>query len=95
MRVDVVGEKNGEEMQHTFHLIDYYDEAQGITSMARTTGYTASVVTQMVARGEVEGRGVIPPERLGMDQRLFELILRGLSERDIHIVEAIKIIRTL
>ena len=95
MRVDVVGEKNGEEVQHTFHLIDYYNEAQGITSMARTTGYTASVVTQMVARGEVEGRGVIPPERLGMDQRLFELILRGLSERDIHIVEAIKIIRTL
>jgi len=95
MKIDVVGENNGEEVQHTFQLIDRYDEARGITSMARTTGYTASVVAQMVARGEIEGRGVVPPERLGMEQKLFKPIVRGLSERGIRVVEAIKVIHTL
>jgi len=87
MLVEVKGRKGGAEERLAFKLVDYYDEAEGITAMARTTAYTASVVACLLAKGEVQRKGVVPPEVLGMDERLYRLIISGLKAEGIKIEE--------
>lgn len=79
MRVEVVNRGRAA----TYELVDFYDRKNAVTSMGKTTGYTCSIVTQMVGRGEVRGSGVIPPEtalRGGLTERLLsELERKGVS----------------
>ncbi len=62
MRVVTLGERGGERFKVTFELVDYYDDANGVTSMGRTTGFTTAIVARMLGRGEIGGTGVLPPE---------------------------------
>ena len=62
-----------------YSMVDFYDKQQGITAMARTTGYTAAIVAKLLIDGEIQMKGVVPPERLGMDEHLFDTLLRELS----------------
>ena len=52
VRVKAVGKKDGREAQALVELIDYYDEETGFSAMERSTGWTAAVVAEMMARGE-------------------------------------------
>ncbi len=70
MRVEVRGRKGGID----YELMDYYDEAAGVTSMGKTTGFTCSIVTQMLGRGEIKGKGVIAPEVAVQGQKVGRLI---------------------
>ncbi|MDA4137274.1 MAG: hypothetical protein OK449_09810, partial [Thaumarchaeota archaeon] len=78
MRVELRGRKGGVD----YELLDYYDEKAGVTSMGKTTGYTCSIVTQMLGGGDIKGNGVIPPEVAvcgqGVDRLLSELGARGV-----------------
>jgi lysine 6-dehydrogenase len=66
-----------------YHCIDYYDEKQRITSMARMTAYTASIIAQCCA--EYPRNGVIPPEYLGMEKHIVRFIKSELKKRHIEI----------
>ena len=81
MRVIAKGKKGSV----TYDMIDRYDEKNGVTSMAKTTAYTASIVTQMLGAGEIKGRGTIPPEAAikgnMVDKLLAELGRRGVKIR--------------
>ena len=46
LKVEVVGVENGKKTSYSYHLLDNYDKKQGITAMARTTAYPASIVAQ-------------------------------------------------
>ncbi|MEM2905664.1 MAG: saccharopine dehydrogenase family protein [Candidatus Bathyarchaeia archaeon] len=83
MRVEVSGLKDGSEACYVYRLLDRYDEARNITAMGRTTAYTASTVVQLLAKGTIEERGVIPPERLGMRENIFGQITLELRRRGI------------
>lgn len=85
MRVEARGVKGGARAALRFEVIDFYDDAQKITSMARTTSYTGTSVCRMLGRGEVAARGVVPPERLGEDQALFERLLSDLAQRGVRV----------
>jgi saccharopine dehydrogenase-like NADP-dependent oxidoreductase len=51
--------------------------------MARTTGYTAAIVARMSARGEIEERGVVPPETaVG---KMFKRFVSELEDREVRI----------
>lgn len=63
--------------------IDYYDEKNKISSMARMTGYTCSLITQCIQ--DYPEFGTIPPEYLGTEKRLCAFIKKGLRERGIQI----------
>ncbi|KYH39064.1 MAG: saccharopine dehydrogenase [Candidatus Bathyarchaeota archaeon B23] len=89
MMVEVKGVKAGEGRTIRFHLLDRYDRVRGVTAMARTTGYTASIVAQLLAKGRVEERGVVPPERLGLRPQVFEEILMELRRRGVEVVEQV------
>ena len=70
MRVIARGRKG----EAGYDLIDKYDEKNEVTSMGKTTGYTASIVSQMVGSGEVSGTGVIPPEKAVTGKKVVRLI---------------------
>lgn len=52
VRVKALGKKDGREAEALVELIDYYDEETGFSAMERSTGWTAAVVAEMMARGE-------------------------------------------
>jgi len=85
LRVDVTGKKNGNNVEHSFVTVDFFDEERGVTSMARTTGYTAAIVGRMVARGDIQKRGVVPPEVAVAGK--FEGFVSELADRGIKIQE--------
>ncbi len=90
MIVDVRGEAGGEEAGYRYYILDRFHRKTGVTAMARTTGYTASIVGGMLARGEIREKGVVPPERLGMNETLTEALLSELRTRGV-LVEETKI----
>jgi lysine 6-dehydrogenase len=63
MRVTVRGTMGGAEKTLAYEMTDHYDEGLRITAMMRTTAFPTSVIAQMVVRGEIAERGVLPPER--------------------------------
>ena len=90
LQVTVTGMTGGGGVRYSYRLLDYYDEEGGITAMGRTTAYTASAVVQLLARGEIEERGIVPPEKLGMDEAVFPKIIRDLENDGVIITETVE-----
>jgi lysine 6-dehydrogenase len=86
MRVDVIGEEGGRRLVRTLEMVDRYDAALGFTSMARVTAYTASIVARMIARHELPGVGLIPPEQLITGQH-FDRLVEELAAMEIRFLE--------
>lgn len=61
IRVWARGEKDGAPAEITVEVIDVYDEATGFTAMERLTGWHASIVAHMMARGDTP-KGAVPLE---------------------------------
>lgn len=78
MRVIAKGKKG----EIVYDMVDKYDERDQVSSMGKTTGYTASIVTQMVGKGTIGGKGVMPPEKAvagkDVDFLISELGKRGV-----------------
>lgn len=90
MRVRVDGDKDGRRIVHSYYMLDRYDKKDNITSMARTTGYTASCVTQLLAKKAIKEEGVITPEKLGADETFYKKLTGMLEDRGIQIEESQK-----
>jgi len=67
-----------------YDMVDSYDEKNGVSSMGKTTAYTASIVTQMLGSGEVKGKGVIPPE-VAIRGKSVEELLSELDRRGVRV----------
>ncbi len=87
IRVKVSGKKDGRHIGHVYHVFDHYDKERQVTSMARTTAYSTSIVAQLLAQKAIEEKGVIPPEKLGMNERLFERFIGEMKKRGIVVKE--------
>ncbi|SFB21356.1 Saccharopine dehydrogenase, NADP-dependent [Cohnella sp. OV330] len=59
MRNTITGVKDNEDIRITYDLIDYRDTKTGLFAMNRTVGFTASIVAQMIARGDIRGSGLL------------------------------------
>jgi saccharopine dehydrogenase-like NADP-dependent oxidoreductase len=90
MKVVVKGKKGGQSLQHTWDLFDKYDPVTAIHSMARTTGYTATVAVRMIADGLYTRKGVSVPEFIGQDPACVKYMLEGLKERGVIYKETIE-----
>lgn len=88
MRVEVEGLLGGRRLRRTWALLDRFDRTTGTTSMARTTGYTATAAVHALATGLWTESGVAPPERLGRVAACFESIFDYLAARDIRFVRS-------
>jgi lysine 6-dehydrogenase len=72
-----------------FRMLDKFDEKSGISSMSRTTGYPIAILSMLVAKKQIDKKGVVPLEILGQDEKVSSMILRELKERKIIIQEQI------
>ncbi len=73
------GQKNGETQTLSYTILDYYDEATEFNAMSRMTGYPASIVAIMSARGQNKV-GAIPLETsVPTDIFMTELKKRGIQ----------------
>jgi len=81
LRVEVHG-RNGQ--RAAWQLLDYYDEARGISAMMRTTGYSLSVTGLMQVEGRIAARGVrTPDEAVPFADYVAELGKRGVEIREL------------
>jgi lysine 6-dehydrogenase len=85
--VRVLGRRGDSDICVTYDMVDYYDEERGVTSMAKTTGYTAAIVARMLARGEIVGKGIQWPVRV-IKEDLFLQLMGCLRDRGVEISES-------
>lgn len=71
------------EQRHSYRLYDTTDAASGFSSMARTTGYTATAAARLVLAGAFARPGICPPEYVGAEPGCFDRILADLAERGV------------
>jgi len=87
LKVEVCGIRNDKKKCYSYHLLDYSDEKRGITAMARTTAYPASIMAQLMLRGIIKEKGVVPPEKIGMNDEICKMFLEGLKKHGVRITE--------
>jgi lysine 6-dehydrogenase len=85
MRVVVDGEDEQGRVRHTYDLLDRYDRETRTSSMARTTGYTATGIARLVLAGAYHEPGISPPERVAARDGALESVLGHLASRGIRI----------
>jgi lysine 6-dehydrogenase len=84
MRVTVIGEENGVKKKVAYHLHDEYSQATQTSSMARTTGYTATAAVDLITLNMFAEKGVFPPELVGKHEVCFKHFLNHLKERGVN-----------
>ena len=90
MKVIVEGKKGKKKLRYTYDLFDKYDPATGIHSMARTTGYTATVALNMIAGKVYTRKGMSVPEFIGQQHECVKYMLQGLKQRGVIYTEKIE-----
>ena len=89
MRVIIEGKKNNKKVCYTYDLFDKYDKETQTTSMARTTGYTSTIIARQVINGLFTEKGICPPEFIGRTKGCFENLLLEYASRKIKLTETI------
>jgi lysine 6-dehydrogenase len=89
LRVLVTGKKGGISTSIKFEMVDYYDEVKKITSMAKTTSYTAAIIARMLGRGEITERGLFTPVKV-IRGKVLRRLLEELKERDVNVLQEVK-----
>jgi len=80
IKLTITGSKGGAQKELVYQLIDYYDYQNRMTSMMRTTGFSISIIAQMLARGEIPVMGAFPPElSVPPEKFVAELAKRGIN----------------
>jgi saccharopine dehydrogenase-like NADP-dependent oxidoreductase len=81
MRVIVEGTRAGKPSRMQWDLLDFFDRESQTTSMARTTAFPCAIMAKMIARGEFDMPGVVPPELIGRVPGMLERVLDELKRR--------------
>ena len=84
MRVEISGKEDGKAKSIIYELYDEYDNEQKLSSMARTTGFTATANAELILQERFVGKGVFPLELVGMDAECFEFVMQYLKERNVN-----------
>lgn len=80
VRVTVAGLKNDKPVEMVWECMDYMDQGAGILASARMNAFPLSIVAQMIARGDIEEKGVLAQEiHVPVKLYLAELASRGIN----------------
>lgn len=84
MRITVKGTNTeGESKTVVYNLHDEFSPETKTSSMARTTGYTATAAANLFLDGLFSEKGVFPPELVGKHEKCFNYFLDYLKERNV------------
>jgi saccharopine dehydrogenase-like NADP-dependent oxidoreductase len=78
MRIIIKGKENGSQVKYQYNLLDRYQD--NTISMARTTGFTCTAVSNLILEKKYKRTGISPPEYLGEH---FEFIRKYLYDRNV------------
>ena len=93
LRVTLKGENpNGQTEEIVYNMHDEYCKDTNTSSMARTTGYTATAAANLFLDGLFSEKGVFPPELVGKHEACFSYFLKYLEERNIHYIKSSRLI---
>ena len=85
MRVTLKGsDETGGNIEVIYDLYDEFCIETNTSSMARTTGYTATAAANLFLEGLFYEKGVFPPELVGKHKVCFDYFMSYLKERNIH-----------
>jgi lysine 6-dehydrogenase len=84
--VEVIGAKEGKPMKCTYSLVYQYNERYDVSALAYLTGVPLSIVSQMLAKGDIEKKGVLPPETAIKPNAMFA----ELSKREVNVNETVQ-----
>jgi len=68
-----------------YHLYDETNDISKSSSMARTTGFTATATINMLLNNLWRKKGVFPPELVGKNEQCIDFLLSYLSSRNVTI----------
>jgi len=79
MRIIIKGKEKGLETTYRYDLLDRYEDKT--MSMARTTGFTCTAVSNLILNGDYTKVGISPPEYLGEHKKFVTeyLAKRGVN----------------
>jgi saccharopine dehydrogenase-like NADP-dependent oxidoreductase len=83
LRVDVKGSSRGKKIHLRYQLLDRYNRRSGVSAMARTTAYPCTSVALLMGGGEIKETGIVTPERIAQDPRLFQFVLDRLAKHGV------------
>ncbi|WP_217593649.1 saccharopine dehydrogenase family protein [Cohnella sp. GbtcB17] len=84
LRVTVTGTRGGKRTKLEWEMVDAYDSDRRITSMAKTTGFPAVLLTEWMSEGKLNMRGVKAIEDVIIG-RHFDPFVKELGDRGIAI----------
>ena len=87
MRI-VQGEENGVKKEIIYDLYDEFDPVKKLSSMARTTGFTATAAADMILNNVFNEKGMFPPELVGKNPECYKYIMAYLKERNINYLKS-------
>lgn len=82
MRITIEGDENGKQRRFIYRLLDKGCSESKTSSMARTTGYTATGMANYVLQNKPEA-GVIAPETIGAKDGAYKFLLDYLKQREV------------
>jgi len=80
MQITVEGVRSEQRLRYRYDLVDRYDAASGTSSMARATGYAATMTVRLVANGMYSRKGLSAPSTWQASW-CVEFLLKGLGDR--------------
>lgn len=84
MKVIIEGREKTIPQKYEYDLLDRYDAESGISSMARTTGYSATAIANLFLDVNFEQKGIIPPELISADEKNYHYVLSYLESRGVY-----------
>ena len=92
LKILIEGGVDGRKQRVVYDMLDRFDRDSNTTSMARTTGYTATATVRMIADGLYARTGISPPEYLGQVPGCVQYLLDRLAERGVIYEEHIELL---
>ena len=83
MRIIIEGQQAAQHKRITYHLLDRFDRTTNTISMARTTGFTCTAVTNLVLSGKFNRMGICPPEYVGQHAGCYDDVMSYLNDRGV------------
>jgi lysine 6-dehydrogenase len=87
----VDGTKDGKKVRMNYYLWDEADTKNGISSMARVTGFSSAIGALFIGRGKISKKGIVPPEDC-IEGELYVSFIEELEKRNIQILETKEIL---
>jgi saccharopine dehydrogenase-like NADP-dependent oxidoreductase len=83
MRIRMEGTEDGKPKKYEYNLLDRTEKSSGTLSMARTTGYTCTAVSNLVLNGQFNRKGICPPEYVGESEADYDFVVKYLADRGV------------